>query len=157
MYLKIEGVDGESKDSAHKNWIDVLNWSWGITQSGSAHVGGGAGSGKANVHDLTITKYVDKSSPTVMKHCASGKHFPECKLVVRKAGGDSPVEYLKIKMSDVMISGWTTGASAGEDRVSETITMNFAKVHTEYTEQMADGSAGAGVPFGWDIASNKPM
>src|SRR6476660_2723852 len=94
MFIKIDTVDGESKDSKHKGEIDVLAWSWGMSNSGSAHTGGGAGAGKVNVQDLSFTKYIDKSSPDLMLACCNGKHFPDANLVVRKAG-EKPLEYLK--------------------------------------------------------------
>ncbi len=66
MFLKLDGVNGESKDKTHIKDIDVLSWSWGMSNSGSAHVGGGAGSGKVNVQDVSVTKYIDSSSPKLM-------------------------------------------------------------------------------------------
>ena len=63
MFIKIDSIKGESVDKTHKGEIDVLAWSWGVSNSGSAHVGGGAGAGKANVQDLSFTKYIDKSTP----------------------------------------------------------------------------------------------
>ncbi|MBW0001478.1 MAG: type VI secretion system tube protein Hcp, partial [Verrucomicrobia bacterium] len=101
MFLKIATVDGESRDSKHSKEIDVLAWSWGMSNAGSAHVGGGAGAGKVNVQDVSVTKYVDSSSPKLMLACASGTHYDNALLTVRKAGGDSPVEYIKIKMDEV--------------------------------------------------------
>src|SRR5271155_141355 len=74
MFLKLDGVNGESKDKVHGKEIDVLSWSWGLTNSGSAHVGGGAGSGKVNVQDLCVSKYVDSSSPNLMLACCQGTH-----------------------------------------------------------------------------------
>ena len=59
MFLKLDGVKGESKDKAHTQDIDIISWSWGMSNSGSAHQGGGAGSGKVNVQDLSVTKYID--------------------------------------------------------------------------------------------------
>ena len=73
MFLKLDGVKGESKDKVHTNEIDVLAWSWGMSNSGTAHVGGGAGSGKVSVQDLSFTKYVDSSSPNLMLNCCNGK------------------------------------------------------------------------------------
>ena len=65
MFIKIGALKGESVDKTHAGEIDVLAWSWGMSNSGSAHVGGGAGAGKANVQDLSFTKYIDKShAPT---------------------------------------------------------------------------------------------
>src|SRR5271165_1803403 len=104
LFLKLDGVVGESRDKVHLKEMDVLAWSWGLSNSGSAHVGGGAGSGKVNVQDINVTKWVDASSPKLVLACCAGKHHDEATLVVRKAGGDSPVEYIKIKMQEVLIS-----------------------------------------------------
>src|SRR6476660_6686660 len=153
MFIKIDTVDGESKDSKHKEEIDVLAWSWGMSNSGSAHTGGGAGAGKVNVQDLSFTKYIDKSSPSLMYACCSGKHYPDATLVVRKAG-DTPVEYVKIKMTDLIVTSISTGGSGGEDRLTENVTLNFAKVNVDYVPQDAKGGAGTAVPMGWDIAQN---
>src|SRR5438552_730230 len=98
MFIKIDGVKGESKDSKQKDDIDVLAWSWGLSNSGSAHVGGGAGTGKVNVQDLSFTKYIDKSSPDLMLHCCTGKHISKAELFCRKAG-DTPLVYLHIQMT----------------------------------------------------------
>src|SRR5215470_14076184 len=95
MFIKLAGVEGEAKDKTHGGEIDVLAWSWGMSNSGSAHVGGGAGAGKCNVQDLSFTKYIDKSSPSLMLACCNGKHFDKATLVVRKAG-ESPLEYVLI-------------------------------------------------------------
>ncbi len=67
MFLKLDGVTGESADSKHKNEIDILSWSWGASQSGTTHMGSGGGGGKVSVQDLHLTKYLDKSSPTLFK------------------------------------------------------------------------------------------
>src|ERR1700737_1620240 len=112
MFIKIDTVDGESRDKTHKKEIDVLAWSWGMSNSGSAHVGGGAGAGKANVQDLSFTKWVDSATPKLALACCAGKHFKDAVLVVRKAG-EKPVEYLKIKMDVVIIWAVSTGAWGG--------------------------------------------
>jgi type VI secretion system secreted protein Hcp len=153
MFLKIEGVDGESKDKTHKKEIDVLAWSWGLSNSGSAHVGGGAGMGKVNVQDLSLTKYVDSSSPALALACCNGTHYATATLVVRKAGG-SPVEYVKIKLDEILISGISHGGSGGEDRLTENVILNFAKVGFEYVPQDDKGAAQTAIPMSWDIAAN---
>ncbi|MFL6660784.1 MAG: Hcp family type VI secretion system effector [Rhizobacter sp.] len=153
MFIKIDGIKGESKDSKHKEDIDVLAWSWGLSNSGSAHVGGGAGAGKVNVQDLSFTKWLDKASTALMLHGMNGKHIKEALLTVRKAG-EKPLEYLKITMTDVLVTSVSTGGSGGEDRLTENITLNFAKVKVEYQEQKADGSGTPAGEVGWDIAGN---
>ena len=94
----------------------MLAWSWGMSNSGSAHLGGGSGAGKVNVQDLSFTKYIDNSSPDLMLACCNGKHFDSALLVVRKAG-EKPLEYLKVTMTEVLITSVSTGGSGGEDRL----------------------------------------
>lgn len=153
MFLKVGDIKGESKDSKHKESIDVLAWSWGMSNSGTAHMGGGAGAGKVNVQDLSFTHYIDKSTTLLQMSCCNGKHFDKALLTVRKAG-EKPVEYLKIKMEDVVVTSVSTGGSGGEDRLTENITLNFAKVNVEYTPQKQDGSGDATMNMGWNIAAN---
>jgi type VI secretion system secreted protein Hcp len=153
IFINLKGIKGESSDSKHKGEIDVLSWNWGMSQSGTGHMGGGSGSGKVNVQDLTFTKFVDKSSPDLLYHCASGKHIAEGLLTVRKAG-DKPLEYLKIKLANLLISAVSNGGSGGEDRLTENVTLNFSKVAVDYTPQKADGSGESPVTFAWDIAGN---
>ncbi len=154
MFLKLDGVTGESQDSSHKEEIDVLSWSWGLSQSGTTHMGGGGGAGKVSVHDLSLTKYLDASSPTLQKFCANGKHVATGTLTVRKAG-ENPLEYLKIDLEEIIISSVSTGGSGGDDRLTENVSLNFKKFHTTYTPQSDDGTAGAAVEAKWNIAENK--
>jgi type VI secretion system secreted protein Hcp len=151
MFIKIGDIKGESQDSKHKGEIDVLAWSWGITQSGNMHAGGGGGSGKANVQDLSFTKYVDTASAGLMRACAIGDHIPKATLVVRKAGGKSPVEYIKIELDGLIVSSISTGGSGGEDRLTENVTLNFSKINYQYLSQKLDGSPDATFPFSFDI------
>jgi type VI secretion system secreted protein Hcp len=153
MFIKIDTVEGESRDKVHKKEIDVLAWSWGISNSGSAHVGGGAGAGKANIQDISFTKWVDSATPKLALACCDGKHFANATLVVRKAG-EKPVEYLKIKIEEVLITSISTGGSGGEDRLTENVTLNFAKVSLDYVPQDEKGAAGTAIPMAWSIAEN---
>jgi type VI secretion system secreted protein Hcp len=154
MFLKLDGVKGEAKDASHPDEIDVLSWSWGLSQSGTTHMGGGGGSGKVSVQDLSLTKYLDAASPTLQKFCANGKHVATGTLVVRKAG-ENPLEYLKIDLEEIIISSVSTGGSGGEDRLTENVSLNFKKFHTTYTPQDETGGPGAAVEAKWNIAENK--
>jgi type VI secretion system secreted protein Hcp len=153
MFLKINGISGESKDSSHKGEIDVLAWSWGASNSGSTHIGGGGGSGKVNVQDISITKYIDLSSTSLLQACSKGTHIQDAILTIRKAG-DTPLEYLVINLSEVMITSISTGGSGGEDRLTENVTLNFAKFKVNYTEQLDTGGKGTTGKFGFDITGN---
>jgi type VI secretion system secreted protein Hcp len=153
MFLKLDDIKGESRDSKHKEEIDVLAWSWGMTQSGTMHMGGGGGAGKVNVQDLSLTKYIDKSSHNLIMAACNGKHFKQALLTVRKAG-EKPLEYIKITMKEVLVSGISTGGSGGEDRLTENVTLNFSWFKVEYTPQKADGSGEAAMEAIFNIAEN---
>jgi type VI secretion system secreted protein Hcp len=154
MFIKIDTIDGESTDKTHGKEIDVLSWSWGASQSGSMAMGGGGGAGKVSMQDFTFTKSLDKSSPKLFEALATGKHLKEAKLVLR---GSSSMEYLVITFSDVLISSYSTGGSSGEDRPTESISLNFAQIKMSYVEQDASGRAGAATEFGWDLKANKKV
>lgn len=155
MFLKIDGIKGEAADHKHKDEIDVLAWSWGASQSGTTHMGGGGGSGKANFQDISVTKWVDKSSHALLKAVSVGSHIKEVLLTVRKAG-EKPLEYIKLTMKDCLISSISTGGSGGEDRLTENISINFANFQFEYTPQKPDGSGDSVLPFAFDIKTNEP-
>lgn len=154
MFLKIDGIEGESEDSVHKGEIDVLSWSWGMSQSGSAHEGKGGTSGKVNVQDITFTKHLDKSSTVLMSRCCDGTHIKNAVLTMRKQSGDTPVEYLKIEFTDLIVSSYQTSGS-GDEIPFETISFNFGKHNVTYKPQSNEGSEEGAVEHGWDIRENK--
>ena len=156
MFLKMSnGISGESKDKDKANVgdIDVLAWSWGCSQSGTFHQGGGGGAGKANVQDISLTKWIDKASPKLQFACLKGTHINEAVLNVRKAG-DAPYVYLKITMTKCLITSVSTGGSGGEDRLTENVSINFAKVKVEYFEQGDTGAVSAAGDFTFDVEAN---
>ncbi len=155
IFLKIGEIKGEARDSTYNGkdgWIDILAWSWGVSNSGSTHFGSGSGAGKANFQDISVTKYIDKATPDLMKSTSKGTHHGTATLIVRKAG-DKPLDYLKIEMEDVMLTSFSTGGSGGEDRLTENISLNFDWFKITYTEQLQSGAAGATPDFQWSIAS----
>lgn len=156
MFLKVGQIKGEAKDekyNAKDGWIDILAWSWGGSNSGSTHVAGGSGSGKASFQDLSVTKYVDKATPDLLKSVAKGTHHADATLIVRKAG-DKPLEYLIMEMKDVLITSYQTGGTGAEERLTENISLNFDFFKLKYTEQLKTGAAGASPDVSWSIRSN---
>ena len=154
IFIKIAGIEGESGDDKHKNEIEVSNWAWEIRQDTNMHSGSGGGAGKATVEDLTFDHFVDRSSPNLMKYCLSGKHIDTAVLVVRKAGGN-PLEYLKLTMSDVIVTMVKPSGSSKDERISEQVRLSFAKVMQEYMVQNAQGGSGGAVTASYDIKANK--
>ena len=154
IFAKIGDIKGESLDDKHKDEIEVLSWSWGVTNAAQPPGGGGGGGeGKAGFHDLSFTHKIDKASPVLMKGCATGQHLKEATITRRKAGKGQQ-EFLIIKMNDVLITA-VNDADNDEGGNLETVSLAFAKVDLEYRPQKADGSLDAGIHFKYDIKAHK--
>jgi type VI secretion system secreted protein Hcp len=155
-FLKIDGIDGESSDTKHKGEIDLESWSWSESQSGS-HSSGGGGAGKVNMQDFRAVMKVNKASPKLMLACATGEHIKKAVLSCRKAGKDQQ-EYLKVTMSDLLVSSYQTGGNGKGDIVpTDQFGLNFTKIEFEYKEQKADGSLGAPTKAGYDLKTMKTV
>ena len=152
IFAKLGDIKGESLDSKHKDEIEVLSYSWGVTNAGSMGYGTGGGEGKATFHDLTFVHKVDKASPILMQACATGTHLKEAVITHRKAGKQQQ-EYLIVKMNDVIVTGVTHGGNG--DGHQENVSLAFAKVAVEYKPQKPDGTLDAGIIFKYDIKQQK--
>ncbi len=158
MFIKIKDIDGESQDAKHKDEIDVLAWSWGLTNPDSPAAGAGRGRGKANFQDLTVTKFIDKATADLILACAAGKHIEEATLSVRRSGGEKQqLDYIVVKMTEVRVTSVQQLSSGGEGEPVEDVSLNFTKFTYTYTFQDPTGAPGESETIGWDIARNKKV
>lgn len=153
LFIKIGDIAGESTQDGHAGEIELMSWSWGSTQSGSTQSISGSAAGKVNVHDLTFTKLVDCATPNIVKAVCAGTSFPLATLICEKSAGagKKPVQYLKIKMKNVLVSSHSISGSNGSQTHTETITLNFGSIETTYTGQTSTGDAGKSIPVAWNI------
>ncbi len=156
IFLKIEGIAGESADAKHKDSIDVESFSWGATNAAPAGgAGGGGGAGKVQMQDFNFVMRVNKASPTLFLAAATGTHIKEALLTARKSGGKEPIEFYKIKMTDILVSSYQQAASA-EGQI-DTFSLNFAKIEVEYFPHGPRGAVGESVQAGWNVRENRPV
>ncbi|MFC7486707.1 Hcp family type VI secretion system effector [Knoellia sp. CPCC 206453] len=160
IFARIGSIKGESQDARHKNEIDVLSWTWGVSQTATPGRGGGggagAGAGKATFHDFTFTHRVDMASPLLMKACATGEHLRDATITVRKAGGIQQV-YLIVTMTDLLVTDVSMSVIGEGDVTTESVVLTFAKVDLEYKPQKPDGSLDTGVHFTYDLKARKQV
>ena len=149
IFAKIGDIKGESVDAKHKDEIEVLSFSWGVTNSGSTSTGGGGGAGKATFQDLSIVHGIDKATPALLKACATGQHIKDATITHRKAGKGQQ-EFLIIKLNDVTITA-VTHAGAEDQPYAESVSLKFAKVDLEYKPQRSDGTLDEGLHFKFDL------
>ncbi len=159
MFLKLSTVPGESQDEKHKDWIEVLSFSFGVSQStaGERSTGGAASAARVSMQDFSIVKAVDKATPKLFLACCKGDHIPEVKLELCRATGDKS-KYLEYKMTDVLITGFRKGGSAqgGESLPMEEVAFNFGKIEINYTAtDHKTGKPSGDVKANWDLVANK--
>jgi type VI secretion system secreted protein Hcp len=149
MYMKFDGVDGESTSQGHEKWIDVLSFSWGVSRPATTSGGGGGGgAGKVQVHDISFVRHTGKASPTLMLACCNGKHFPTVKLELTRATPEHEQLFLSYTLEDCIVTSYQVGGDAGSDRPVESLSINFTKI--TYRQAVPGGFEEA---F-WDIRSN---
>ena len=145
-FLKIDGIEGESTDVKHKGEIEVLSFSWNIKQSISSGGGSGGGTGKAEVSDFNIVKHIDKASPALMVAVCSGEHFRDALFTVEQARGRGGAAFLKIKLSEVLISSFQTGGG-GTDQPLDQVSLNFAKIEVSVRDDRGQWSQAESCDF----------
>ena len=132
-FLKIKGIEGDATQKFHKGEIEVLSYSWGIAQVGDPTTGGGTT--KVSISDFSIQKFVDKASPLLFAACCTGEHFPDAIFTVEPAGagGTKPTAFLKIKLSDVLISSFQ--ASGSSETPTESVSISFREMEIQVRDE----------------------
>jgi type VI secretion system secreted protein Hcp len=149
-FMKIDTVPGDSTDSKHKNEIEVVSWSWGLTNPGTGGHGGGGGTGKAEIQDLHFTARTSKASPVLFVNCAKSVHHKTAVLTARKPGSQ-PHEYLIITLSDAQISSYQVAGNENDDLPLDQVSLVFGKIQVRYIPQTPDGKIGTPITRGWDV------
>ena len=153
-FLKIDGLDGESRDLVHKDEIDIVSYSFGVSNAGGGSPGGAPGTSKPMVRDMHFTKRVDIASPNLFIACCTGRHFAKATLTVRKAG-EVPIEYLVVTLYDVYVSNFDASGDSNGEIGREAFALNFAKIEKKYTPQTEKGAKGAVNAKTFDVRANR--
>ena len=155
-YLQIDGIKGESQDSAHQGWIELTLAHWGVAQpmSSTVSTAGGHTSGHSEHRALMISKLVDLASPILMQYCSMGKTIPKAKLEFMRADGNGkPVKYYQVELTNVLLIHMDQ--SLGEGGLQDEIGLCFSQVKWTYTQQKIGGGCGGSTAGGWDLAAKK--
>jgi len=156
MFLYIEGLPGESTDDDHDNWIDVLSYSWGVSQPSAGSMSSGTSrSSERSLHlDFTVTKMLDKTSPKLALYCSNGQHITEAILVIRRAD-EAGTQIMQYRMTDLVISSVFVNGIAGQEmRPTEEIGLAYTQIEWIYTELNELGMAKGNVEAYWNLETN---
>ncbi len=152
LFIKFDGIDGEAKDKDHKNWTDLLSFSWGLTKAGEGATGQTRRRGVVTVHDISCTKEYDKSSPKLAEAICSGKVFPKVEIHDTATYGDARAVFMKFELKNVSVTSQSMSAAGGGDAVpTEAFSLNFEEVKQTYVEYDQKGKKLGNVEMQWKV------
>ena len=153
LFIKFDGIDGEANDKDHKNWSDLLSFSWGLHKAGAGATGQTRRRGVVTVEVVVITKEYDKSSPKLAESVCLGKVFPKVEIHDTTTYGDgNRAVFLKYELKNVMVSSHNVSAAGGGDAVPhESVSLNFEEVKQTYVEYDAKGGKKGNVEMNWKV------
>jgi type VI secretion system secreted protein Hcp len=158
IFLKLDGITGESQKSGAEGWIEIFSFSNGASNPSSVAFGTGSGAGKVDLSSISLQKQLDSASPHLFANCCSGTHIATGKMVVREStGGNTTQTYFEYDMTEVFIDSISWGGSAGGGKPSESVSLSAKSLQVTYTPQNADGSLGSKVVKGWNVTTNSAM
>ncbi len=107
MFLKLDGIKGESTDSKHKDEIDVISFQFGLTADHSLSTGGAIRVTSPTCEGFSITKTLDKSSPLLASAAMTGKVMKTGTVAVALSQeGKSDTVYYTMILTDVVVASF---------------------------------------------------
>jgi type VI secretion system secreted protein Hcp len=155
IFLKLDGIPGESTKEGHEDEIEISSVSFGGSNSSTVGYGTGSGAGKVDLSAVNFMKVTDKASPLLFLKVCDGTHIATGKVTFREAGGANPVEFYTCELEECFVTSWQAAGSDGGGKPTESVSLTFKKIVVTYVPQNADGSQGDKIPAGWDIGTGK--
>lgn len=156
IYIKFDGIDGESRAVGHEKWIELESFSWGLTRGGSFALGGGASVGKPRFSDFHIAKTLDKATPKLVLACASGEHIRNATMELTLETEERSRTFYRIEFENVVVTSFSQSGNSG-DLPMESVSFSYGKITIEYTELKPDGTPGEKHSAGWNLGTNKKV
>jgi type VI secretion system secreted protein Hcp len=157
MFLDLTGIEGESLDPTYHDKIEIIDWSWALSNTASYQLKEGTASTIATIQHIVITKICDLASVKLVKYCTLGKHVPSGTIICRKNAGGEKVEYLKVLLTDVMIQSVNWKGFGAEAILSELVTLSFGEFRVTYTLQTQGGGKGGDLPFAFNVQTHEEV
>lgn len=156
-YLKIEGVNGESEDERHRNWIEVQGVVYAVHQprAQALSTAGGHTTGRADLYPITFRKLADLASPVLLQTCAAGKTLSKAVFEFMRADGDGkPIPYFKIELENLIIASIAPDSGEG-GIIVERVTLAYAKIRWAYSRQSIRGGTMGNTSGSWDCSAHR--
>jgi len=163
MFLKLDGIAGDSTDDKHKGEIDVTSFGFSLGRGRDGTGSGGrtptgvsasARGTKSGLQTLRIDKVYDSSSPKLFRAAATGQHIKSAVLSFRRSNDSGDLEFLTYTLSDVQVTSYDQGGKDGDARdlgsLEEEVGLTAAKIHVTERAPSSDNSDQPGPPVSAD-------
>ena len=148
-------IQGESTDSQHVNWIELLTWSFGDTTS-IAPTNIGSGASKSKPSDFIFVARLSKASPVLFEAVATGKRYATATLDVSKSGA-ARFSYLKVTLGNLYVSSYQVAPGESDGFPLDVVHLRYGNIKYAYTQQKPDGSLGTTTQVRFDFIANKAL
>ncbi len=157
-YLKLDGVEGETKKKGHEKQFEIQSWSFGGSNPVSI-TGGGMSAGKVSFADITFTKSVDKATTKLLNKMATGDHFKEAILYCCKSTGEKTTQdFLVLTMKEAYITSYSTGGSGGMgDYETESFSVAYGDIEVDYKVQGDKGTLTNAGEFEYNVKAGEVL
>lgn len=137
VYMKFGEVLGEATESKHKDWIEILSFSWGMHKTGTM----------SSSEEWRVLKPLDKSSPKLFE--ALDKGTTAATTLIELVDQGTGKVFLTYTMHDVIVSSIKVGPSILKDwdvsspklmtysRTIEEVSLSFQRIGMTYTPTAA--------------------
>jgi type VI secretion system secreted protein Hcp len=153
-FLELQDIEGESQDPKYEKKIELQSFSWGASNNSSFASGTGSGIGKGQVHDISCSKFTDRSSLRLMERAVNGKPIDSGKLTLLKQSGDTKIAYFELDLTNVVVTSFHVAAGSDGQLPMESLTLHFVEVKSKYLPQGNEGDPSGNVDFGWNLQKN---
>lgn len=157
MFLYLDGITGESIKKGHEKWIEIHSFSNVVSNKSGVSLGTGSGTGKADFSSISVQRQMDTATPPLFLKCCNGGHIKTGKLHAQESGGDSPVLFLDMELTEVFIDYISWGGAAGGGKPSESLSFSFKTIQMTCNGQDDSGKLVAGPTNGWDVGGNTTL
>lgn len=155
IFLKLDDIKGESQIDGFKDQIEIMSFSHNVAMQVTNDVSNTERtSGRAHVGEMSLTKFVDLSTPKLNEYCCSGKMVKEAVLTLCRNDDGKMLPFIVYTLDNVIISHLSVSGGSGGKPV-ETMSLNFTKIKWEITAQKLGGQKEGNVSSVWDMAMNK--
>ena len=157
MFLKLDGIDGQSTDKGHSNWIEILDLNFGSQQEVTLQRGADV-AGRGIFKPIIIVHLVDKATPKFQQFCMNGQKIAKGEFCVCRAIAGVQVPVFEVKMENIKIKSATISMPEveGDGRADpiETVELLAGKITWKVTPIKADNTKDGAIEASFDQISN---